>query len=61
MRRSKMGWAIMCKGADGYNEKCLICGEIVGDEQKFYYRNKVDVVHAGCAWEEEEKSQKRER
>ena len=49
-----MGWAIMCRGADGYNKKCLICRQIVTDGHKFYYRDGFHVVHAGCAWEEEE-------
>jgi len=54
-----MGWLIMPKGSmEHTNQRCEICGKPVKAGQRFYFRNKADVVHAHCAWEEEEKCSK---
>ena len=50
-----MGWLIMSEGTTQLNQRCEICHEPVTLGEPFYFRNKADVVHAHCAWEEEEK------
>lgn len=56
-----MGWLIMPADIKQTYQACEICGKPVKPGQKFYFRNKLaDVVHAACAWEEEEKRKKGE-
>jgi len=50
-----MGWLIMSEEAMRVNRPCGICHKPVMAGQRFYFRNKADVVHAHCLWEEEEK------
>lgn len=50
-----MGWLIMSEEILQLNQLCEICHEPVTLGEPFYFRDKTEIVHAHCAWEEEEK------
>lgn len=58
-----MGWEVMVNGTPYTNQVCELCSQPVKRGQMYYIEDKAmtKVVHAACAWDREERRQKKIR